>query len=169
MRQAVINGTQSNFYYVCELGNIYSIKKDGSFRKLTPYITHDGYRRIQLAADVERKHYRVNRIVAETYIENREGLPIVHHINSVRNDDRVVNLMWTDNSYNQKERFKNSYSSDNTPVLQINKNTGEVVGCYLSMKFAGMLTGIAPQNISKVCRKLRNHAGGYKWEYAIRV
>lgn len=169
MKRAIINGVKSDFYYVDVSGDIFSIRKDGTYRKLKPYITHDGYRRVQLAADVERKHYRMNRIVAETYIYNPNNLPIVHHINGVRDDDRIENLMWVDNSTNQKFRFEKSYSTDIKPVLQIDKYTNEVVMCYLSMKFAGDLTGIQPQNISKVCRKLRNHAGGYKWEYAIRV
>lgn len=166
MKQAKINGIRSDFYYVSEDGNVFSRRKDGSFRKLTPYLTHDGYRRVQLAADIPRKHYRVCRIVSETYLPNLNNLPMVNHKNNIRDDDRVKNLEWCDNSHNQKQRFKHLDSTSNKPVMQICPKTLEVVARHRSIEDASRSTDIQPGNIGKVCRGERNHAGGFQWEFA---
>ena len=49
-----------------------------------------GYRLIQ----IDKKHYLVHRLVAETFIENIENKPTVDHINRDRSDNRVENLRW---------------------------------------------------------------------------
>ena len=48
------------------------------------------------------KRYRQHRVIAETFIPNSEGLPMVDHINRVKTDNSVANLRWTTNSGNQK-------------------------------------------------------------------
>lgn len=52
-------------------------------------------------------------------------------------------------------------------VLQINKNTNEIVAEYESLAQAERITGINHANISIVCNKKAGHhtAGGYKWEW----
>jgi hypothetical protein len=56
--------------------------------------------------DFQRKAYRVNRVVALTFL----GEPpfqgaIVRHLNGVPTDDRVENLAWGTHSENQMDRF----------------------------------------------------------------
>ena len=56
---------------------------------------------------------------------------------------------------NQEEKWK--------AIRQIGNNN--TIGEYISMAEAERITGIKGANISKCCRKLRNYAGGYQWEY----
>lgn len=164
----MINGKQASYYYVDKDGRIFS-NFTGRLKELTPYLTHDGYRRIQLSSEFDRKHIRVARIVAETYINNPNNFPIINHINAVRDDDRVENLEWCDNSHNQKHRFKNSLGTRAKEVAMIDVNTNEVIKIYDSPIYAFKDLGIQAQNIAKVCRGERNIAGGYKWKYTDRV
>lgn len=164
MRRIKVNGNESNHYYADEQGNIFSKQKE-VFRKLKVYKTHDGYRRICLAADIERGHYRVCRIIAETFIENPENLPIVNHKNEVRDDDRVLNLEWCDNSHNQKQRFKGKIGTRAKEVEMVSLETKEVVASFPSLMHAEKDTGIQSTNIGKVCLGKRNQAGGYSWRY----
>jgi hypothetical protein len=56
-----------------------------------------------LYISIERKLYAVHRLVAEKYIpKNKPGNTFVHHINSIRSDNRVSNLCWITNSENVK-------------------------------------------------------------------
>lgn len=54
--------------------------------------THDkdGY----LITVINKKKYRIHRIVAETFLENVENKQFIDHINRVRDDNNVENLRW---------------------------------------------------------------------------
>ena len=142
-------------YYVDELGNIYNSKG----MRMKQQLTHDGYFRITLYGKV----YRVNRIVAETFISNTQNFPIVNHINNIRVDNAVVNLEWCDNSKNQLQRFENELGTKCKKVNQI--KDGIILKTFDSPIYVEKETGIARQNISKVCRGERKTAGGYVWRY----
>lgn len=60
------------------------------------YVTHlnRGYVRITLSLNNNNKHFRVHRLVAQTYLENPKGLPQVNHINGDKTDNSVSNLEW---------------------------------------------------------------------------
>lgn len=162
MKKLVCNGIESNCYLVDTNGNIYNIEG----KKLSYYRSWNGYDRVRLQRDLPRNLYLVHRIVAETYIENPLNYPIVNHKNNIRHDNNVDNLEWCDNSYNQKQRFKSGHKpSKNKKVKQIDINTGEVIKVWETPKEVYKELGIQAQNISKVCRGLRNQAGGYKWKY----
>ncbi len=49
------------------------------------------------------------------------------------------------------------------PVIQYDLE-GRKIAEYVSVNDAGRQTGVAAQNISKVCKGVRDTAGGYKWE-----
>lgn len=51
-----------------------------------------GYRVITLFPP--RTQAKVHRLVAEAFLPNPDGLPMVAHINGVRHDNRAENLMW---------------------------------------------------------------------------
>lgn len=79
----------------------YSIARDGKIYSHTTniemkaYTDKDGYKRIALVNNEGiRKKYYVHRLVALTYIENPLNLPVVNHINEIKDDNRVENLEW---------------------------------------------------------------------------
>ena len=51
------------------------------------------------------------------------------------------------------------------PVLQLDKETGEVIAEFAGMTEAERITSINHRNISNVCRGKRKSAGGYRWKY----
>ena len=134
---------------------------------MTNHLMNNGYERVKLSVGVKRGMYLVHRIVAETYIENPNEYPIVNHLNSVRNDNRVENLEWTSNSKNQLQRFRENghKGTKRKPVKQIDPSTREVIKVWESPIDVTRSVGIAYQNISKVCRGHRRTAGGFSWEY----
>jgi len=51
------------------------------------------------------------------------------------------------------------------PVLQLDKETGEVIAEFAGVREAERVTGIYHSSISNVCRGKRKSAGGYYWKY----
>lgn len=68
---------------------------DGSYDK-------DGYKKITLTyPDRSQGTYRKARLVADTWIPNPDNKPEIEHINTIRDDDRVCNLMWVSSKENK--------------------------------------------------------------------
>lgn len=161
--QLIINGEINPYYYITSDGEVYN--SEG--HKMTKFMTHDGYNRVKLSKGCKRGMYRVCRLVAMTFLDNPNNYPMVNHKNEIRDDDRVENLEWCNNSLNQLQRFKTKVGTKCRPVKMIDLETGEVIKEFISAIYAEKETGIARQNIYHVCRGHRNTAGGYKWEYSV--
>jgi hypothetical protein len=114
-------------YLIYEDGRVYS--KIGKGKFLKQVIDKDGYKIATLYNKNGKKLKKFHRLVAEHYIPNPENLPVVDHINHVRDDNRVENLRWatvSENSLNTDKVSSNSgftYICDegNRYKLQITK------------------------------------------------
>lgn len=51
------------------------------------------------------------------------------------------------------------------PVVQINKNTGDIIQIFDCIKDAEELVGVANPSITRCCKGNLKYAGGYKWMY----
>lgn len=86
-------------YIITEYGDIFNSLTD---HKMTLQLNKDGYYIVRLTHNGETNTFVVHRLVAETFIPNPENKEEVHHINRVRTDNRVTNLMWC----TRKEHFE---------------------------------------------------------------
>lgn len=158
---------------------------------LKQYILKKGnYLRIGLRKNGKRKFYLVHRLVAEAFIPNPNNLPQVNHKDENTSNNCISNLEYCDVLYNNNyatrnkrisekhkgvlfsEEHKNNLSkaltnrSDKSkPVLQIDKNTNEVIAEFPSAAEAGRHLGLIKSHISECCRGKMKSAYGYKWIY----
>lgn len=86
-------------YAITKGGKVYSYSRD-NFMK--PYKTNLGYLKVAL----DKKKYRVHRLVAITYLDNNLNLPEVNHKNGIRDDNRLDNLEWCTRLQNMQDAYK---------------------------------------------------------------
>ena len=79
-------------YIIYEDGRIFS-NKSNKFLKLQK--NHEGYIVITLRDNDGKKHHkRLNRLLAIAFLENPLNLPVVNHINHIKDDNSLCNLEW---------------------------------------------------------------------------
>ena len=94
-----------NYYGVSNLGRFKSFdriiirhngvieNKPGKILKNLYY--SNGYTQLMFYINKKRFTFIGHRIVAQHFIPNPDNLPVVNHLNSIRDDNRAVNLEWT--------------------------------------------------------------------------
>lgn len=155
------------YYQVSNHGNVRSTTRKVHHSKGGVRVSHsrlmklslngDGYYFVSLHKHNHAKPFRVNRLVAETFIPNPDGLPCVNHIDKNRLNNRVDNLEWCSVEYN------NRYST-NKAISQYTLD-GVWVRDWDAISDATRLLGINTSNIAQCCRGKRKSAGGYIWKY----
>lgn len=99
----------------------YEISSYGRIRNINGYIRKiqtdkKGYSVISIRNYLGiRKTLKIHRLVAIMFLDNPKNLPQINHKDGNKKNNKVDNLEWCNNSYNQKHAFLNN--------LQINKGS----------------------------------------------
>lgn len=108
-------------YQVSTMGRVKSLKRTRKTngknavvreRILTPYTNPYGYVNYYLRREGEKKGYRINRLVAQTFIPNPNNLPYVNHKDENKLNNCVDNLEWCTALYNNNYGTRNKRISD---------------------------------------------------------
>jgi len=88
-------------YEINKLGEVRRKYKNGNISYLKPSLGKNGYYSVTLD---NRKKKTIHRLLAQSFIDNVDNLPMVDHINRNRQDNRLENLRWctiSDNNSNK--------------------------------------------------------------------
>ena len=163
-------------YMVSDLGRVknldYMVKGKEKILKL--WKTEEGYLRVNLRKDGKQKKFSVHRLVAEAFIENVENKPLIDHINTIRDDNRVENLRWvTSRENNLNPITRKRYTAGNLKSrVQFKKAVCQYsmddvfIKEWPSATEVEKAIGINRGNISTCCHEGKGSAGGYKWKYS---
>ena len=128
-------------------------------RILKPFVSNNGYMRVNIKIDGKQIKKSVHRLVAQAFLPNPKNLPMVNHKDCNRKNNHVENLEFCDNSYNQKYREKFGKASGR-PVFAVNLATLEV-SRFRSRMEAGRELGVFYQSINKVIEGRFKQTGGF--------
>lgn len=171
-------------YAISNKGNVKSLK---SGKVLKPY-DNGGYYRITLHKDGKSKRFLVHVLVATHFIGDKPFKNAqVNHKDLNGYNNRVTNLEWVAPSDNVRHAINNTkgraerlkadmrkigkqyyhlgVEASKKPVVQMNKDTGEVIAVYESAREAHRQTGVNYKGISSCCNGKKKTYGGYKWAF----
>lgn len=174
-------------YQVSNLGRVKSLENNKTKKEkiLKPKKMENGYLRVVLHKNREKKYFQVHRLVYETFVgEIPDGMQC-NHINEIKSDNRLENLNlmtpkenanWGTRNERISEKLKISgkkgtgkkgiYNTKlSKPVLQIDKNTNEVIAEFPSAKEVHRQLGYSQGHISACCRMETKQSYGYIWRY----
>lgn len=83
---------------------------------------NDGY----LAVNLLQKTKRVHRLVAEAFIPNPDNFPVVNHKDGNTENNKVENLEWCTNEYNQKHAITHGLKPQGEEVINHKLSQREV-------------------------------------------
>jgi hypothetical protein len=164
--QANILGEIRSLDHIRKNGNNQYIQK-GKLLKFNK--NPNGYLQVRLSKNGVAKTYRVNRIIALTFIDNPLNKKTVNHINGNKQDNRVENLEWA----TMKEQIKHQHSILNVPYSdckcchkankkKIIRNDGKI---YNSLLEAKKDLGNKNAHITEVCQGKLKTTCGYSFRY----
>ncbi len=180
-------------YQVSNCGNVRSLdrmcerKKYGNYfikgKTLKPGIDRRGYFFVVLSKHSKLANKKVHRLVAQAFIENKEGLPQINHKDENKQNNKSNNLEWCTNIYNAnygtlpirrsksaKERIKNAKElggiKRSQAVIMCDKAGAKIKEFSTITEAAKAIKNKdAVSAISKCCRNKRKTAYGFVWKY----
>lgn len=168
-----------NRYMVSDHGRVKSLERiiealDGferhyqeKFLKLKPNKVR-GYTAVRLYDDKGNyKHIEVHRLVALHFLSNPDGLPIVNHIDQVRDNNHMDNLEWCSYAHNLLHRgaHRKGREKIKKKVFQYSLLDEEFIKAWPSATDCARETGIDRSGISHVCNGHKSHHAGFIWKF----
>lgn len=161
-------------YEISNRGRVKGIRKN----VLKPVDGGQGYLKVTLSRNGKHTDKRINRLVAQAFIPNPEGLPVVMHKDNNRSNNNIDNLAWGTHSENNKwmhdcgrhpltltdEDREKAYAARRTPIKAVDVKTNDEI-FFKSQHDAARALNVSQQHIWGVLNGYRRSTGGYRFEY----
>lgn len=173
------------FYQVSNLGRIKRIEKQITmYNKNTKYNkvikekelkqtkNKKGYLYVSLCKNGEIKKQRVHRLVAEAFLEKKDGFNEINHRNEKRHDNRAENLEYCTHVYNlnygnHNQKLSKTLRENNKnkiKIIQMDRK-GNILNEYESLMDASRSTNIPEPNICACCKGIYKQTHNFIFKY----
>lgn len=163
-------------YYICREGLVKSCKGKEPIILKPHRGDIQGHLNMRVTdKDGNPKEIYLHRLLAQTFIPNPDKLPLVRHLNDIKDDNRLENLAWGTQLDNQKDSVRNGtvYSlTDEDREIGFRKTRKPTVfekeGIrleFISLNEGCRELGLQESNAWKVINGQRPHTKGYKVYY----
>ena len=127
-----------------------------------PVPDKDGYLTVNLKKNGRYKCAKIHRLVADAFIRNENGYPMINHIDEDKANNVYTNLEWCDAKYNNNYGSKPSKFMKRVAMLSKN---GELIRVFDSINEAARCCNVSPSTISTATSGRRSpFAKGHRWQ-----
>ena len=158
-------------YQVSNYGRVKSLERKINNRIYEERIisqekSKDGYLRVDLHKDGNRKHKKVHRLVAQSFLEDYQESKCINHKDENKHNNFLNNLEICDYSYNINYGSRNKKVSEKLSK-KINQYDldGNFIKTWDSMTQINKETGICLSNIFLCCRNKIKNCNGFIFKY----
>lgn len=166
--------SQNRDYAVSTYGRVYSCKSN---KFIQPGKGRGGHLQIQMWHLGTETYVYIHRMVAEMFIPNPDGLPVVRHLDGNPTNNVVWNLAWgtvkdnyedavrhgTARMFSDEEREK-GHAVQRQPVIAISESGSQI--WFPSISDAARELNLDASSICKCLNGRYKQTGGYKFVYA---
>lgn len=160
IKEELYSIANSDTDYITKTGKIYKDYGNNMYYPKRVFVNHhNGYVYTGITYLIDGKHVnkqrRVHILLAETFLPNPNGYPIVMHKDNNKENNSLENLKWGTISENTKQAYddglarndKGYKDSQSMPVVMFDVNTDKIIGKYGSISEAARITGVNKQTI----------------------
>lgn len=189
----IIDGIDYTGLYQCSnTGKFKTMEKTDSIgrirhEKILNGFLNDGYIYVALFKNKIKKEIGLHRLVALTFgiepTEQFKNVPLdeldINHKDENKHNNCITNLEWCDKGYNNgygkhcsrvSEKLKGrkrGYGMRKQAIVQLDKETNEVINVFSSLRQASKSSGISHKTLSFYCKGIWKQNGEYIWKYAV--
>jgi hypothetical protein len=111
-------------YQISNFGNIKRLKNSKE-KLLKPSIEKKGYLKIRLSKNCKVYSFKIHRLVAIYFIENKQNLKQVNHLDGNKLNNNFTNLEWVSNRENINHYYLNINKSSKYPGVSFKKDVNK--------------------------------------------
>jgi len=157
----------SDYYINKETAEVVSCRKKGK-RKLKAVVNGAGYYQYAFRnAEGKAKNLLQHRLVALTFLPNKENHPFINHIDGVKTNNSLDNLEWCTAKHNIQHAHTTglcNYTSYSKATHQYDIK-GNYIQSFLSIHAAARVMGVSPSCIFQVIHGNVSHSNGFLYSY----
>ncbi len=144
-------------YVINEQGQIFTDAE----KEVQLFDNRRGYLVVSLKGpDGKRVRRRVHRLVAEAFIPNPKGLPVVNHKDGNKHNNRLDNLEWV--SYRENtSHWQDKQKRETRPVAKISAKTSKITGVYFSIRQASKALGLDYRSLFEAVKQGFAYKGNF--------
>lgn len=151
-------------YRISNTGKIYS---NITNKFIKPFINNGNYYEVVLKKEKRSKHFRVHRLVAEAFIENKNNCRCVNHIDGNKKNNNVNNLEWCTHKENMNHAVKYKLIHTKGKKTKINQYdlNNNFIKTWDSIREIEKEYNVTHTSIRYCCMGKNKTCKGYIWRY----